>query len=153
WLSAHGSYTIIYNRRRNRGKEPVDNQEARYSRFLKLPPLEQRDIPEWASGFDGEVVIAAHIDRNTGKLEYRSVWRPEGRAFWSSRLDQFIAARPDYGKAVEPVRVQRAEPMFDLDSCNATAEANEQCAENRAVNSSFVAEIAAADEMSITEVA
>jgi len=122
WLSAHGSYTTIYKRRRDRSKRPADKQEARYSRFLNLPPLEQRDIPEWASGFHGEVLIAAHIDHSTGKLEYRSVWRPDGGGFWHSKLDQFIAARPDYGKAVEPVRVQPAEPMFDHDNSDANAE-------------------------------
>jgi hypothetical protein len=122
WLDERGGYTKVYRDRLERLKEPKDKIAERYGRFLKLRPLEQRDIPEWLDGFVGEVVIAAHIDRNTGKLDYRSVWRPEGSAFWHGKLDQFIAARPDYGKAVEPVRVQRAEPMFDCDDREANAE-------------------------------
>jgi hypothetical protein len=114
WLDEQGGYTGVYRKRLERLKEPKDKIVERYGRFLKLKPLEQREIPEWLEGFAGEVVIAAHIDRNTDKLEYRSVWRPDGGAFWHSKLDQFIAARPDYGEAVQPVRVQRAEPMFDL---------------------------------------
>jgi hypothetical protein len=113
WLDTHGGYTTIYKRRRDRNKEPADKQEARYRKFLNLPPLEQRDIPDWLEGFDGDVVIAARIDWTTGKIDYRSAWQPEGSAFWQGKLNQFIAARPDYGKAVEPVREPRAEPMFD----------------------------------------
>jgi hypothetical protein len=126
WLDTHGGYTTIYARRRGRNKEPADKREARYRRFLNLPPLEQRDIPDWLDGFAGDVVIAAHIDPATGKIDYRSVWQPEGSAFWRSKLDQFIAARPDYGKAVEPVRMPRAEPMFDLDDGEAKAELSAQ---------------------------
>ena len=115
WLDERGGYTKVYRDRLERLKEPKDKIAERYGRFLKLRPLEQRDIPEWLDGFAGEVVIAAHIDRNTGKLDYRSVWRPGGNAFWHGKLDHFIAARPDFGKAVEPVRTQRPEPMFDCD--------------------------------------
>jgi hypothetical protein len=114
WLDAHGGYTTIYKRRRDRNKESADKHEVRYRKFLGLPPLEQRDTPDWLEGFDGDVVIAAHIDAATGKIDYRSAWQPEGSAFWHGKLNQFIA-RPDYGKAVEPVREPRAEPMFD---CN-----------------------------------
>jgi hypothetical protein len=131
WLDTHGGYTTIYARRLGRNKEPADKREARYRRFLNLPPLEQRDIPDWLDGFDGDVVIAAHIDPATGKIDYRSVWQPEGSAFWQSRLDQFIAARPDYGKAVEPVRALRAEPMFNHDDGEAKAELSEQRASDR----------------------
>ena len=127
WLDERGGYTKVYRDRLERLKEPKDKIAERYGRFLKLRPLEQRDIPEWLDGFGGEVVIAAHIDRNTGKLDYRSTWRPEGSAFWHGKLDQFIAARPDYGKAVEPVRAQRPEPMFDCDDGEAGGELGTKC--------------------------
>ena len=104
WLDKMGGYTAVYRERLDRLRDPKDKIAERYGRYLALPPLEQRNIPEWLAGFDGEVVVSAHINRDSGKLEYRSVWRPEGSSFWYSRLDQFIAARPDYGKAAEPVR-------------------------------------------------
>ncbi len=153
WLSAHGSYTGIYGRRRGRNKEPADKREARYRRFLSLPPIEQRDIPDWLGGFDGDVVIAAHVDTATGKIDYRSVWQPEGSAFWQSKLDQFIAARPDYGKAVEPVRMQSAEPMFDRDDGEAKARSNENSASDRVADLSAMAEPEVADEITVEQVA
>jgi hypothetical protein len=108
WLGKMGGYTAVYRDRLDRLREPKDKIAERYGRYLALQPLEQRDIPDWLDGFDGEVVVSAHINRRSGKLEYRSVWRPEGGSFWYSRLDRFIAARPDYGKAVEPVRCHDA---------------------------------------------
>jgi hypothetical protein len=113
WLDDSGGYTTVYRDRLDRLRDPKDKIAERYGRYLTLPPQEQRDIPKWLSGFDGEVVISAHINRSSGKLEYRSVWQPEGSSFWYSRLDQFIAARPDYGKAVEPVRARDAQHVID----------------------------------------
>jgi len=121
WLDKMGGYTAVYRERLDRLRDPKDKIAERYGRYLALPPLEQRDIPEWLSGFAGEVVLSAHIDRNTGKLEYRSVWQPNGSVFWYGRLDQFIAARPDYGKAVEPVRAE-VEPAFDSGAGDVDAE-------------------------------
>jgi len=108
WLDKMGGYTAVYRERLDRLRDPKDKIAERYGRYLALPALEQRDIPDWLAGFDGEVVVSAHINRHSGKLEYRSVWQPEGSQFWYSRLDQFIAARPDYGKAAEPVRAANA---------------------------------------------
>jgi hypothetical protein len=104
WLDKMGGYTAVYRERLDRLRDPKDKIAERYGRYLALPALEQRDIPDWLAGFDGEVVVSAHINRHSGKLEYRSVWQPEGSQFWYSRLDQFITARPDYGKAAESVR-------------------------------------------------
>jgi hypothetical protein len=63
--------------------------------------------------------------------EYRSVWQPDGSTFWYSRLDQFIAARPHYGKAVEPVRVPIPEPSAEngSDEAKAKLDASRQPAE------------------------
>jgi hypothetical protein len=113
WLDKSGGYSTLYRGRLDRLRDPKDKAEERCHRYLTLKPLEERDIPDWMNGFAGEVLISARIDRNTGKLEYRSVCQPEGSAFWNSRLDQFITARPDYGKAVEPVRVTRVELAVD----------------------------------------
>jgi len=113
WLGKSGGYTTVYRDRLERLREPKDKIAERYGRYLSLPPLEQRAIPEWLSGFDGEIVVSAHLDRAAGKLEYRSVWQPEGSSFWYSRVDQFIAARPDYGAAVEPIRAPKAMPTAD----------------------------------------
>jgi hypothetical protein len=135
WLDTHGGYTTIYKRRRDRNKEPADKQEARYRKFLNLPPLEQRDIPDWLEGFAGDVVIAAHIDPATGKVDYRSAWQPESSAFWHGKLNQFIAARPDYAKAVKPVLAPRAEPMFDCSDGEAEAQESVQDASDRAAES------------------
>lgn len=114
WLDESGGYTTVCRDRLDRLRDPKDKAEERYHRYLMLKPLEQRDIPDWMSGFAGEVLISAHIDQSSGKLEYRSVCQPEGSAFWYSRLDQFIAARPDYGKAVEPVRTST--PQLSVDN-------------------------------------
>jgi hypothetical protein len=122
WLDDSGGYTKVYRDRLERQRDPKDKIAERYLRYLNLPPQEQRDIPDWLNGFAGEVVISAHIDRNTGKLEYRSVWQPKGSSFWYSRLNQFIAARPDYGKAVEPVRATKVEPAVDHDDEEAQPE-------------------------------
>jgi hypothetical protein len=109
WLDKMGGYTAVYRDRLDRLRAPKDKIAERYDRYLTLPPVEQRDIPDWLDGFDGEVVVSAHINRSTGKIEYRSVWKPEGSSFWYNRLAQFIAARPDYGKAVEPIRPASAD--------------------------------------------
>lgn len=108
WLDKMGGYTAVYRERLDRLRDPKDKIAERYGRYLALPPLEQRGVPDWLAGFDGEVVISAHINRHSGKLEYRSVWQPEGSQFWYSKVDQFIAARDDYGKAAEPVRPSNA---------------------------------------------
>lgn len=129
WLDKSGGYTTVYRDRLDRRRVPKDKTEERYHRYLTLKPLEERDIPNWMSGLDGEIVISARIDRSTGRLEYRSAWQPEGSTFWNSRLDQFIAARPDYGEAVEPVRT--ATPDNDAGAGDAEAEppANGRCGE------------------------
>jgi hypothetical protein len=98
-------------------------------------------------------VIAAHIDPATGKIDYRSVWQPKGSAFWENRLDEFIAARPDYGKAAEPVREPRAEPMFHRNDGGGEAELEEQHASDRVGNPSAMAEPQAADEIAVEQVA
>ena len=58
-----------------------------------MKPLEERQIPDFLSGFDGEVLISAGIDRTTGLLMTRSVWQPKGTSFWYSHLDKFAATR------------------------------------------------------------
>src|SRR4051794_13966209 len=90
WLDDRGGYTKVYRDRLDRLRDPQKKIAKKYHRYLLLPPQEQRDIPEWLAGFDGEVVISARISRVSRKLEYRSVWQPEGSSFWYSRVDQFI---------------------------------------------------------------
>ena len=84
WLDKSGGYTTVYRDRLDRLRAPKDKAEERYHRYLMLKALEEQDIPDWMTSFVGEVLISARIDRNTGKLEYRSVWQPEGSAFWYS---------------------------------------------------------------------
>ena len=88
WLDKSGGYTQVYRDRLDRLRGPKDKIADRYLRYLALPPLEQRDIPEWLSGFEGEIVISANINRATGRLEYRSVWQRKGSQFSNCRLGQ-----------------------------------------------------------------
>lgn len=104
WLDKMGGYTVVYRKRLDRSRDPKDAIAERYSWYLALPPVEQRDLPNWLAGVeDGEVLLSARINRGTGKIEYRSLLRPRGSQFWYARIDQLIAARPEYGKADEPV--------------------------------------------------
>jgi hypothetical protein len=132
WLNKMGGYTKVYRERLDRLREPNNNKAERYHRYLKLPPLEERDIPEWLDGFDGEVVLSVQIDRHARRMKCRSVWQPKGSSFWyGNALGQFIAARPEYGEAVEPARPAAAETPVDSageredTGTNATDEANE----------------------------
>jgi hypothetical protein len=94
WLDEKGGYTVVYRDRRDRLHAPKDKAEVRYNRYLKMKPLEERQIPDCCSGVDGEVLISASIDRATGLLRTRSVWQPKGKSFWYSHVEKFVAARP-----------------------------------------------------------
>jgi hypothetical protein len=107
WLDAAGGYTAVYRNRlqRLRGKDKdKDNAEARYSRYLMMQPLDERRVPEYLGSFDGEVLIAARVDRTTGVLITRSVWQPKGNSFWHAYVDKFVATRLENGRSAEVVK-------------------------------------------------
>jgi hypothetical protein len=110
WLDASGGYTAVYRDRLERLRPAKDKAEVRYNRYLKMPSLEDRQIPNYLSGFEGEVLISAKIDRITGLLSTRSVWQPKGRSFWYSHLDKFVAARPPSTDGANRTNVPDQEP-------------------------------------------
>lgn len=112
WLESKGGYTKVYRDRLERVREPKDKRAERYSQYLKLPPREKRAIPEWLNGFDGEVLISAHVDRAANKLDYRAVCKPKGSTFWYRCVDQFLATRPEQSEAADHLEPS-AEPAND----------------------------------------
>lgn len=116
WLDADGGYTAVYRDRldRLRAKDTAkDKAEVRYSRYLMMQPLDERQAPEYLDGLDGEVLIAASVDRSSGSLITRSVWQPKGSAFWHAYVDKFVAARPENSRSADVAQTAMREPSID----------------------------------------